>query len=168
MTKLLCVVLIGLLGAGAAHAAQTLQRVEIFQSGIYEVNKRLAPAVPPDEVVQRLDTSDFTHLRTTRMIPAQIGTEFCFRFRTVGDLAVRTPLRIVINFPPSGLIGRASRMSIESEERETSILAGFPGIWCWGFDDPLDIALGEWRIELWSSNRKLAEQTFTVVMPGTF
>lgn len=168
MTRLLCVVLIGLVGAGAAHAAQSLQRIEIFQYGLYEVNKRTAPAVPPDEVEQRLDTSDFTHLRTTRMIPAQIGTEFCFRFRIVGDLAVRTPLRIVTTFPPSGIIGRVSRMPIESEERDTSILAGFPGIWCWGFDDPLDIALGEWRIELFSGNRKLAEQTFTVLMPGTF
>jgi hypothetical protein len=59
-------------------------------------------------------------------------------------------------------------MSIESEERDMSVLAGFPGIWCWGFDDPADIALGEWRIELWSGRRKLAEQRFTVVAPGTF
>jgi len=167
MTKLLHVVLMGLLGAAAAQA-QALQRIEIFQWGIYEVNKRVAPSGPPEEVEQRLNTSDFTHVRTTRMIPAQIGTEFCFRFRTVGDLAVRTPLRIVINFPPSGLIGRVSRMSIESEERDMSVLAGFPGIWCWGFDDPADIALGEWRIELWSGRRKLAEQRFTDVAPGTF
>jgi len=167
MTKLLHIVLMGLLGAAAAQA-QALQRVEIFQWGIYEVNKRVAPTVPPDEIEQRLDTSDFTHIRTTRVIPARIGTEFCFRFRTVGDLAVRAPLRIVANFPPSGILGRVSRMPIESEERDVTVLGGFPGIWCWGFDDPLDIALGEWRIELFSEGRKLAQQTFTVVTPGTF
>jgi hypothetical protein len=167
MTKHLHIVLMGLLGAAAAQA-QALQRVEIFQWGIYEVNKRVAPTVPPDEIEQRLDTSDFMHIRTTRVIPARIGTEFCFRFRTVGDLAVRAPLRIVANFPPSGIVGRVSRMPIESEERDVTVLGGFPGIWCWGFDDPADIALGEWRIELFSGGRKLAQQTFTVVTPGTF
>jgi hypothetical protein len=156
-----------LFGAANAHA-QTLQRIEIFQWGIYEVNGRVPPSVPPEEVEQRLDTSDFTHVRTTRVIPARIGTEFCFRFRTIGDLAVRAALRIATTFPPSGLIGRVSRMRIESEERDVVVLAGFPGIWCWGFDDPDDIALGEWRIELWAGNRKLAEQTFTVVPAGMF
>ena len=167
MTRLLCSVLIVVLAAGNAQG-QALQRVEVFQWGIFEVNGRLAPSNPPDEVEQRLDTSEFTHVRTTRVIPGRIGTEFCFRFRTVGDLAVRTPLRIVTTFPPSGIIGRVSRMRIESEERDVSVLAGFPGIWCWGFDDPLDIVLGEWRIELMAGSRKLAEQTFTVVEPGTF
>lgn len=167
MTKLFCSALVSLLASGSVQA-QTLQRIEIFQWGLYEVNGRFAPSNPPDEVEQRLDTSEFTHVRTTRMIPAGIGTEFCFRFRTVGDLAVRTPLRIVTTFPSSGIIGRVSRQRIESEERETSVLAGFPGIWCWGFDDPLDIVLGEWRIELFSDTRKLAEQTFTVVRPGLF
>jgi hypothetical protein len=167
MTKLLCSLLI-IVVATASARGQALQRIEIFQWGIYEVDGRLAPSNPPDELEQRLDTSDFTHVRTTRMIPARIGNEFCFRFRTVGDLAVRTPLRIVTTFPPSGIIGRVSQQRIESEEREISVLAGFPGIWCWGFDDPLDIVLGEWRIELFSDTRKLAEQTFTVIQPGLF
>jgi hypothetical protein len=167
MTKLFCSILIVVIVTGSAQA-QALQRLEIFQWGIYEVNGRLAPSNPPDEIEQRLDTSDFMHVRTTRTIPAQIGTEFCFRFRTIGDLAVRVPLRIVTTFPPSGAIGRVSRRPIESEERDVAVLAGFPGIWCWGFDDPDDIVLGRWRIELWSERRKLAEQTFTVVQPGTF
>jgi hypothetical protein len=167
MAKLLYSAVVVLLATGSAQA-QTLQRIEIFQWGVYEVNGRLARSNPPDEVEQRLDTSDFTHIRTTRVIPARIGTEFCFRFRTIGDLAVRTPFRIVTNFPPSGIVGRVSRRPIESEERDVSVLAGFPGIWCWGFDDPDDIAFGEWRIELWSQDRKLAEQRFTVVAPGTF
>ena len=167
MTKLICSTLILLLASGSAQA-QTLQRIEIFEYGIYEVNGRLPPSNPPDEVEQRLDTSVFTHIRTTRMIPARIGTEFCFRFRTVGDLAVRTPLQIITTFPSSGIMGRVSRMRIESEERDVTVLAGFPGIWCWGFDDPLDIVLGEWRIELKAEGRKLAEQRFTVVQPGTF
>jgi hypothetical protein len=156
-----------LLATEIVHA-QTLQRIEIFQWGIYEVNRRVAPSVPTEEVEQRLNTSDFTHIRTTRVIPAQIGTEFCFRFRTIGDLAARAPLRIVTTFPPSGLRGRVSRRPIESEERDLVVLAGFPGIWCWAFDDPDDIALGAWRVELWAGSRKLAEQTFTVVAPGTF
>lgn len=167
MKKPFCAVLIVLLSTGHVQA-QALQRIEIFQWGIYEVNGRAAPLGPPEEIEQRLDTSDFTHVRTTRVIPARIGTEFCFRFRTIGDLAVRAPLRIVTTFPPSGIIGRVSRMPIESEERDLFVLAGFPGIWCWGFDDPDDIALGEWRIELWSQDRKFAEQAFTVVQPGAF
>ena len=167
MTRLLCSILIVVLATGNVHG-QALQRVEVFQWGIYEVNGRLAPSNPPDEIEQRVDTSDFTHVRTTRTIPGQIGTEFCFRFRTIGDLAVRAPLRIVTTFPPSGAIGRVSRRRIESEERDVVVLAGFPGIWCWGFDQPDDIVLGPWRIELWSERRKLAEQTFTVVQPGLF
>ena len=167
MTKFLCSALIALL-ATADVRAQPLQRIEIFEWGIYEVNGRAAPVGPPEDIEQRLDTSDFTHVRTTRVIPARIGTEFCFRYRTVGDLAVRVPLRIIATFPPSGLIGRVSRMRIESEERESVVLAGFPGIWCWGFDDPDDISLGEWRIELWSEDRKFGEQTFRVVRPGAF
>ena len=168
MTKLVCSALMVLLATETIRA-QTLQRIEIFQWGIYEVNRRVAPpSVPPEEIEQLLDTSDFTHVRTTRTIPARIGTEFCFRFRTIGDLAVRAPVRIVTTFPPSGIMGRVSRMRIESEERDVRVLAGFPGIWCWGFDDPDDIALGEWRIELWAESRKLAEQTFTVVPTGMF
>jgi len=166
--KLVCAALLLVLVAQTAEAAQALQRVEIFQYGLYQVDRRTPPVSPPEEIEQRLDTSDFTHIRTTRMIPARIGTEFCFRFRTIGDLAVRTPLRIVTTFPGSGLIGRVSRRPIESEERETTILAGFPGIWCWGFDTPNDIALGQWQIALFADRRKLAEQTFTVVAPGTF
>jgi hypothetical protein len=167
MTRLLCSILIVVIVTGSAQA-QALQRLEVFQWGIYKVNGRLALSNPPDEIEQRVDTSDFMHVRTTRTIPGQIGTEFCFRFRTIGDLAVRVPLRIVTTFPPSGAIGRVSRRRIESEERATVVLAGFPGIWCWGFDNPDDIVLGQWRIELWSERRKLAEQTFTVVQPGTF
>jgi hypothetical protein len=167
MTRLICSALMVLLATETIQA-QALQRIEIFQWGIYEVNGRVASSVPPDEIEQRLDTSEFTHVRTTRVIPARIGTEFCFRFRTIGDLAVRVPVRIETTFPPSGLIGRASRMRIESEERDVVVLAGFPGIWCWGFDDPDDIALGEWRIEVWAESRKLAEQTFTVVPAGMF
>ena len=167
MIRLLSSALTIVLATSSLHA-QALQRIEIFQWGLYEVDRRVASSVPPDEIEQRLDTSDFTHVRTTRVIPARIGTEFCFRFRTIGDLAVRVPVRIATTFPPSGLIGRVSRMRIESEERDVVLLAGFPGIWCWGFDDPDDIALGEWRIELWAESRKLAEQTFTVVLAGMF
>jgi hypothetical protein len=167
MTRLLCSILLVVLATGNVHG-QALQRIEVFQWGIYEVDGRSAPSNPPDEIEQRLDTSDFTHVRTTRTIPAQIGTEFCFRFRTIGDLAVRAPLRIVTTFPPAGALGRVSRRRIESEERDAVVLAGFPGIWCWGFDQPEDIVLGRWRIEVFSDTRKLAEQTFTVVQPGTF
>ena len=167
MIRLHCSALTIVLATSSVQA-QALQRMEIFQWGVYEVNGRVASSVPAEDIEQRLDTSGFTHIRTTRVIPARIGTEFCFRFRTIGDLAVRVPLRIATTFPPSGLIGRVSRMRIESEERDVVVLAGFPGIWCWGFDDPDDIALGEWRIEVWAESRKLAEQTFTVVPAGMF
>jgi hypothetical protein len=167
MTTSVCALLIVLLAAGSVQA-QPLRGIEIFEWGIYEVNGRTAPSASPPDIDQRLDTSNFTHVRTTRMIPARIGTEFCVRFRTTGDLAVRVPLRMVTTFPPAGLIGRVSRMRIESEEQELTVLAGFPGIWCWGFDDPDDIALGEWRIEFWSEDRKFAEHAFTVIRAGAF
>ena len=49
MTKLLCWTAILLL-LNESVQAQTLQRIEIFQWGIYEVDGRLARSNPPDEV----------------------------------------------------------------------------------------------------------------------
>lgn len=59
-------------------------------------------------------------------------------------------------------------MRVLREERVDPIQIGYPEMWCWGFDHPDDIAVGEWRIEIWSGETRLAEQRFTVILPGTF
>jgi len=168
--KVLLSVLLLVVWVGAESArAQSLQKIYVFQWGEYEVDGRIANAtVSPQGVEHSIDTSNWRHIRTARTIVARLGTEFCFRYWPTGVWTAVASIRIVTNFPAPGVTARQSRMRVLREERVDPIRIGYPEMWCWSFDHPDDIAVGEWRIEIWSGETRLAEQRFTVILPGTF
>ena len=139
-----------------------LRGVEVVRAGTYSLGKMatqrdasgvLQNAIPNPRFVQRAAT-----------IRAKIGVTFGFQFKVTGvpDGAWVT-LRIVTRYPRPGATppGAAHplRITEQSLRRKLNrvIEAGYT------LQEPWELIPGRWAIEVWSGDRKLGEQEFTLV-----
>ncbi len=152
--------------SGASHAQTArLDRIDILEAGIYRVEKTLSitdPAVPSG-TRQQLAGSKL--IKATTTIPAVIGTRFGFRFKLVGEPAgAPVAVKWILRFPPPGIRDTRNQLQSSYEENIASAI-GTEEYRDALFDDPGDLLPGTWSMEVWSGNRKMAEQRFTVVKP---
>jgi hypothetical protein len=157
---LLIAMLIGL-GASAAGAREAA-RIEVYEFGTYAA---VGPAYrqPPSPQGIKIETHEsYLHLETTRMIVARLGARFGFRYTTIGNGA---PLKMVWTFPPPGLIGRDPQKPVRREVVQLPAVSNGSSALIMSLESPSDLVPGTWTIEIWSGNRKLAEEKFEIVMP---
>jgi len=102
-------------------------------------------------------------IRSATTVPGQIGVRFGFRFVALGKVGRSAELKVVIRFPPGGLREPRSGAILFETEYPISIPIGSTVHQEYHFENDWEIVPGVWRFELWSAQRKLAEQRFCVV-----
>lgn len=148
-----------LISAAAFAQTRTSARVDWF--GIYTVST--AP-----------DSSDPNAKRTTSMpvksestdrIPGKEGVRFGFSYILSGKKGTKVPVKHVYHFPGSGMPAPGGSRSMMEQARVDVV--GDPVLIGWSFvgATPENIVVGEWSLEVWQGDIKLAEKKFTVYSP---
>jgi hypothetical protein len=161
MSLLLCC------SAVAAHGQQPrVDRIEVAEYGLYQmetIETAAAPDVPGGslEIVNKA-----RNVGVTRTIPAQLGVEFGFQYRLIGEpKGADVPLVFRTRFPQPGLVDPSSGKTYSRSEDVRRITIGPPSYNAYGFGEAWELVPGVWTLEIWYEDRKLAEQTFMVVKP---
>jgi hypothetical protein len=175
--KFLILVIGLLLCAGQAQAAAAparpspmppdVERIEVFELGLYERGEIIAELPPSPAGIGRAASVGEKHLRTTRQVPAQLGTSFGFRFRVIGRTGAQVPLTEVFIFPPEGLQSTYSGQLVTRDVMSGMITVGDESLMRMTFDHRWEMVPGIWTIELWSGDKKLGEESFEVFIPPT-
>jgi hypothetical protein len=157
-----------LVTASVAYAQMSqIDRIEVVEYGIYTVDRAVQgrDALGINQAV----ASNVRHAATMRTIPAQIGTTFGFRYKVVGKpYDAPVDLRKVVIFPRRGLIPSASAKPVTQDEFPLHTRVGQTSYVSYTLEDSFELVPGIWVFEIWQGNRKLATQSFNVVVhPGT-
>jgi hypothetical protein len=147
--------------------AQQVQRIEIWDAGTYkskDVMERVdAPGTPQG---YRNIVSDIELQQRTTTVPAILGTSFGFRFSILGKPAGATiNLKFVSRYPSPGLQNPKTGNSLMRGEYSVQAKLDTKSWKTYRFDDDWELVPGTWTFEIWQDDRKLAEQSFTVVKP---
>ena len=103
-------------------------------------------------------------IKDTATIPA-VPSEFGFKYVVIGEpKGAKVPIRIVAHYPEGGRTNpNNGKTAMEDEFPQTATVGGKPNFFF--FNMKWGIVPGVWTIEVWSQDRKLAEQKFTLVQP---
>ena len=152
--------------SGAPAQAPRLDRIEIFEAGLYraEVAKEIdAPGLASG---QRSLLTNIVLAQKTTQVPARPGVRFGFRYRLVDAPAGgQVTLKKITRFPPVGIRNPNTRETTFRDELELTKSIGQESYTGYSFDRDFELVPGVWTMELWAGDRKLAVQNFTVVKP---
>jgi hypothetical protein len=151
----------------AAHAQiPQIEQIDFTEYGIYTVDREIQGR---DALgINRAGASNVRHAATMRTIPAQIGTTFGFRYKLIGKpYDAPVDLRKVVIFPPPGIIPSRSAKPIAQDEFTLHTRIGQTSYASYTLEDSFELVPGNWTIEIWHGNRKLATQSFKVIKPYT-
>lgn len=154
--------------ASAAAAQQPqVERVEMFEAGIYERGTSSSYR-GPDGVLQSVTEGERLVEATTR-IPVRIGVAFGSRYRIEGqpEGSIAT-LRRVTRYPAPGARppGAAAPLFESSAPQEVEI--GGTSYADYKLEEEWELIPGTWTIEIWDGQRLLGSQQFTLVSPQTY
>jgi hypothetical protein len=151
--------------APQAPQAPRIDRVETTDFGIYTLEPHPAAQSSLDGLEQR-DVANVRLAEQTRIVPMQKGVHFGFHFAIVGTPAdALVALRMVTIFPPGGLHNPARPAPIPRSEFTVTERIGATHSHYHGIALDYDWALvpGNWILEIWWGDRRLASETFTLV-----
>lgn len=150
--------------AGSTPAAR-VDRIEIVEKGLYRVQLQKKVEDPKVLAGYRYVQGKAEHIQDTTTIPAVKGTQFGFRYVVVGEpKGAQVPTRIVAHYPEGGRQNpNTGKIALKDEFPQTATIGGAPNIFY--FNMAWGNVPGVWTVEVWSQDRKLAEQKFTLVQP---
>lgn len=155
-----------LVSAWSALAMAQGVRVEIRDPGIYEAVERGRERVPS------LATGDLTYVENAQLaehtttITARAGLRFGYTYQVEGaPPGSEATLRFVALFPAPGLRDPKSGRTMMTEEVTAAKVVGEPHVDLYTFEHDWEFVPGVWTFQIWYEGRKLAEQSFTVVVP---
>jgi hypothetical protein len=156
-----------MLAVGGVSAQQgRLDRIEITQSGMYTasiVHRDSALGTPTGKATL-LEKPNF--YSDNARVDAQLGIRFGFQYQLVGSPAGReVRLRGVWHIPAPGITNPANGNVHRESTREFTAVIGDTQIHGYGFDQPWEIVEGDWVLEIWHGERRLASRTYSVKLP---
>ncbi len=158
--SLLALVLLG--PADAARAASDVLIVKDY--GIYDAVVTGQVTAPEDISGQRNIVGDIRLIRKTRVLAAQSGRSFGFRFRVLDPallgkrLILRTRFPEMTN-PKTGKVSTGQEREFLVSTINTDQYDGYR------FDYRWEMAEGMWSFEVMYNGKVLTKQTFKVVVP---
>ncbi len=161
-------IITGLLIATISHAshAQTAQRIEIVEYGLYSADVTAKKDDPGSATGDRATVANIRHVETTTTIPARVGIEFGLRYKIYGQPNGATiQLKQVDLIPQPGIRNPNTGNTSVRSEIVTNPKVGEISYIGWHFDNSWELAPGTWVMELWQEHWKLASQSFNVVKP---
>lgn len=150
-----------------AGGGGVVEGIEIMRHGVLTGRPAADRPAPQTSLGKVEQLRGWAIARTTDRIPCRLGMQFGVIFKAMGqpgsaegggqvelEVVVRTPgLR-----PPDG--------TLRHEERFTkAVRLGEPSYAGFAFDEPWELAPGQWTVEFWWRGRRLAAQRFTVYQP---
>lgn len=158
--------LVLLLGAGLA-AAQTVERIDILQAGLYTAAVTGTAPAPSTTTGRTQLLGDIQFYQKTDRVPATIGTRFGVNYLVVGaPEGAMVELRQVWKLPAPGLrnpgngnVYRETSRLVQKRIGDRNALNGY------SFDAEWERVPGPWTLELWLGERRLLSKTFTVFNP---
>jgi hypothetical protein len=150
-----------------AEPAPQVQRIEITDVGIYKVETSGTTVPAPNDPAGHVSIMTSAELlRKTTTVPATLGTRFGFLYTLIGKPnGAVISLKFVDRFPPPGLRNPAAGKTQLRGEYSLQKDMGSKNYKDYGFDEDWELVPGTWTFEIWQDDRKLAEQSFTVVKP---
>jgi len=149
--------------AGRAAASGEAKQLAIVDYGLYAMRPVRSEKAPHHVSGERTIVDDIRHVKTTRLVNAQLGRVFGFRFRVTDPALDGARLTLRIRFPEL-TNPRTGRRQTRQEDQRTVWLHGVYQQ-AYGFDHVWEMAEGEWTYQVLHEDRVLAEQRFTVVVP---
>jgi len=146
--------------SSSANSPQ-VTRIDVSDVGIFSTDMQSQSG--PNQEGLHLDKVYPRLVTATQQIPLKLGVEFGFRYSVVGTPnGAPVELRYVTIFPPAGLHNPAVDSPILRNEGTLSRQIG--GTYYNGTLIRNDWAMvpGDWTLEIWSGDQKLASETFTV------
>jgi Domain of unknown function (DUF3859) len=148
-----------------SNARAQLQSIDVYEFGTYRSADSVEIGVTQKGIV-RSQTSGIEQVEETRKVIARLGTQFGFRYRTVGAReGSAVPLTIIARFPKPGVLGRSAPVPVLADGYTEVTTAGKEDFLTWTFEMRSDLVPGIWTFEIWSDGKKLAEQNFEIILP---
>ncbi len=164
MRPLYLVLLLSLVPGWAAAQDVRIDRVEIVGKGTYQVvtgEVTKDASMPTGEIAAPVT---YTNLEATSTIPARVGTEFGVEYRIVGEPdGADVTIRLINAYPAPGLIDPADPKPILETEFERIKKIGAVNYLGYGFENDWELVPGTWVMQIWQGDRKLVDESFTVV-----
>lgn len=107
------------------------------------------------------DLSGIDHVATASEIPGALGVTFGIHFAL--DTG-RTPVRIIMVFPPAGL--KNPQFPAPAHSFSHDEICGGPDCYdTYSFDFPWEVVPGIWSFQIWANGQMVLEKRFKVVLP---
>jgi hypothetical protein len=174
------------LSLGAAQA-QSIERIEITEYGIYATETAATSAAPGTASGKIDQVSNIKLVQSTTTVPARQGVEFGFRYKIIGQPAAAPPpqagatilgvqigaqpapppvaavnLKYVTHIPKPGMrnpeTGNVTLTNLFYQEHKV----GEELYRLYRLTDRWEIVPGTWTLEIWYGDRKLLSQDFLV------
>lgn len=154
-----------LIPSHAAGEAPRIDRVVIFERGIYRAQSTGMPhpavSMRPVSGVQNSQLID-----STTTVPARHLTRFGLRYVVNGaPHGAVVGLRMITRYPDGGLLDPVSRQRHFQHEYNIDVQIGVPGYRDYNLDEDWEVVPGRWVFEFWIGIRKLGEQQFCLFEP---
>jgi hypothetical protein len=139
-----------------------IDHIDFTEYGIYTVDREIQGR---DALgINKAAASNVRHAATIRVIPAQIGITFGFRYKLIGKpYDAPVDLRKIVIFPSPGLIPSPSARPIAQDEFALHTRIGQTSYASYTLEDNFELVPGTWIIEIWHGGHKLATQSFKIV-----
>ncbi len=158
-----CLLLIGALQAPAAEPR--VARAEITQVGLYGY-KVTAQKTETGTAMGYVQTGTYEFHTKTTTVPARLGAHFGFEYVLVGSpKGAKVNVRKVVIFPQGGVTNPKTGKTVARDEYEETIAIGARNLRGYSLDEDWEVVPGTWTLQVWVGDRKLAEQSFTLVKP---
>lgn len=146
----------------SATPTARIDRVEIVEKGLYKVELNERVEDPTTLSGGRYVNSKGELIKDTATIPA-VPSQFGFKYVVIGEpKGAKVPIRIVAHYPEGGRTNpNNGKTAMKDEFPQTATVGGKHNFFF--FNMKWGMVPGVWTIEVWSQDRKLAEQKFTLV-----
>lgn len=149
----------------SAQAAEpNIEGFELVSAGIYtrEVKSTERDA---QGVLQHVVT-DVKLVLSTTQIPAKLGVTFGIQYRLLGEPAgVTVTVRRETHYPSPGATPPGASVPLLVSTKEVKRTLNLVATQTYTLEEDWEVLPGKWRLEVWSGDRKLGGQEFTLVAP---
>jgi hypothetical protein len=166
--RMLLTLVLFLLPLGASGAETQVRDIMFMNPGIYR-SRTVAQTEAPDTAFGFRNTVvNPTLEQLTVEIPGALGIRMGFLYAVVGEPSgAMVDITVVLKFPEPGLTDPATRRTHQADNATFGVGLNDLGYQEYQFEDFWEIVPGIWTFEFWHAGRKLGEQRFKVILPGS-
>jgi hypothetical protein len=159
----IAIVAVFLLGSVISVQAADAQGIDIGRYGIYKADIVKKEDSEKAAAGYKTISENAVFLKQTDTIEAVVGTKFGFEY-VINGSPEDAVLDITVRYVHPPITNPATGKTVTSQEIITPGRSiGKPELIGYSFDEAWEIADGQWTIQLFYGDRKLAEKTFTIV-----